>query len=212
MAEFWSNVTVEVQSTLGSSVTISGITKASPGVVTTSTSHSLTTGDVVVMSVDGMAQLNGRAFRVTVLTATTFEIEDEDTTDYNTFVSGTLKEVSAWSSMTTATGINVSGGDPEFADITTIHDTIRKQVPTVVSPLQISIDSLFDPADAALTKLRNATQTKTTRVCRFTFSSGSVMVFNAYVSAVGVPTGTAQQSVTTPVSLSVQGLPKVYEA
>lgn len=211
MAEFWSNVRVEVQSTLASAKTIVSITKASPAVVT-STAHGYSNGDVIVMFVDGMAQLNNRAFRIAGVTTDTYQLEDEDSTDYDTFVAGTTKKVTAWSSMTTATGVNVSGGEPEFADITTIHDVIRKQVPTVVSPLTMSFESLFDPTDAALTKLKNATQTKTTRVVQITFSSGSVLVANAYVSATGVPTGTAQQAVTTPVSLSVQGLPKVYEA
>ena len=209
MAEFWSNVRVEVQSTLGTTKTITAITKASPAIVT-STAHGLANGAVIVLDVDGMAQVSDRAFRVKNVATNTFELEDEDSTGYDTFVSGTFKEVTAWSSMTTATGVNVSGGEPEFADITTIHDIIRKQVPTVVSPLTISLESLFDPADQALVKLKNATQTKTPRVARFTFSSGSVMIFNAYVSAPGVPTGSAQQAVQTPVTLSVQGLPKVY--
>lgn len=209
MAEFWSNVRVEVQNTTGSSQTITAITKADPAVVTC-TAHGLANNDVVVLDVDGMAQVNDRAFRVKSVTANTFELEGEDSTGYDTFTAGTFKKVATWSSMTTATGVNVSGGEPEFADITTIHDVIRKQVPTVVSPLTISLESLFDPADQALTKLKNATQTKTPRVCRFTFSSGSVMIFNSYVSAPGVPTGSAQQAVNTPVTLSVQGLPKVY--
>lgn len=210
MAEFWSNVRVEVQSTAGSTVTVSGITKANTGVVTTSSAHGYTTGDVVVAAIDGMAQLNGRAFRITVLTTTTFELEDEDTSGYDTFTAGTVRKITAWSSMTTALGVNVSGGEPEFADVTTIHDVIRKQVPTVVSPLTMSFESLFDPNDAALSKLQTATQTKSTRAVRITFPSGSVLVANSYVSATGVPTGSAQQAVTTPVSLSVQGLPKVY--
>lgn len=210
MAEFWSNVRVEVQSTAGSTVTVSAITKASPGVVTTSSAHGYTTGDVITAAVDGMAQLNGRAFRINVLTTTTFELEDEDTSGYDTFTSGTVRKITAWSSMTTALGVTVSGGEPEFADITTIHDVIRKQVPTVVSPLTISFESLFDPHDAALGKLQAATQTKSTRAVRITFPSGSVLVANAYVSCTLVPTGSAQQAVTTPVSLSVQGLPKVY--
>jgi hypothetical protein len=59
---------------------ISGITKAAAGVVTTTTNHNLTSGDVVLMNglyqstTTGMPQIAGIPFTVTVLSATTFSI------------------------------------------------------------------------------------------------------------------------------------------
>lgn len=79
---------------LEASVNISAITKANPGVFTTSVAHGLTTGDdVFVRSVSGMTEVNNRFFRVTVLSGTTFSIQDfygtnVDTTGYTTYTSG----------------------------------------------------------------------------------------------------------------------------
>lgn len=64
----------------GPNLAISGITKASPAVVTTTTNHNLASGDVVVFqylyqsSTTGMAQLDTIPFTVTVTGATTFTI------------------------------------------------------------------------------------------------------------------------------------------
>lgn len=67
---------------------ITDITQANPGVVTTEYDHGLTTGDQVQLDeIVGMAGLNEFYFTVTVLTSTTFEI-DQDTTGYSAYTSG----------------------------------------------------------------------------------------------------------------------------
>jgi len=64
----------------GPTLTVNVITKASPAVVTTSASHNLTSGDVVIFeglfetTTTGMPQINGIPFTVTVTGATTFTI------------------------------------------------------------------------------------------------------------------------------------------
>lgn len=64
----------------GPTLAISGITKASPAVVTTTTNHGLTSGDVVIFqglyqsSTTGMQQIQGIPFTVTVTGLTTFTI------------------------------------------------------------------------------------------------------------------------------------------
>lgn len=65
---------------LGAALAISGITKASPAVVTTTGNHGLVTGNVVIMTglyqsaSTGMQQIAGLPFVVTVTGATTFTI------------------------------------------------------------------------------------------------------------------------------------------
>jgi hypothetical protein len=64
----------------GSTIQISGITKANPAVVTTASAHGYSTGDVVVFqglfqsSSTGMPQLSNMPFVVTVTGSTTFTI------------------------------------------------------------------------------------------------------------------------------------------
>ena len=67
--------------------TITAITKANPGVVT-STSHGFANGDQVnITEILGMTELNGRRFTVANQTANTFELSGEDTTSHTTYSS-----------------------------------------------------------------------------------------------------------------------------
>lgn len=64
----------------GAAIQISGITKASPAVVTTGSAHGLASGDVVILNglyqsaTTGMPQIAGMPFTVTVTGSTTFSI------------------------------------------------------------------------------------------------------------------------------------------
>lgn len=67
---------------------ITAVTKANPGVVT-STAHGLENGDhVLIQSVAGMVELNNRWFTVANKTTDTFELSGVDTTSYTTYTSG----------------------------------------------------------------------------------------------------------------------------
>jgi hypothetical protein len=67
---------------------ITGVTQANPGVITTAYAHGLSTGDTVAISqVSGMTQLNGNLYTITVLTSTTFQI-NQDTSGFSAYTSG----------------------------------------------------------------------------------------------------------------------------
>ena len=207
----WSNVAVAVQSAIGGALTISSITKANPGVAT-STSHGLTNGDYVLLSVSGMYQVNNRVFRVTGSTTNTFNLEGEDTTNYGTFSSGSAYKLTFGTTASTLLTISAEGGEVELIDSTTIHDSIRSVVTGVASPVVFSFESIWDVADTFLTTLRAASNAGTARGVLFTFSNGQKVVFSGYVGAVLTPQGSAQEIVKTPVKLTAMGLPTVYSS
>jgi len=67
-----------------SNKTISGATQANPGVIT-ATSHGYSNGDhIIVSSVVGMTELNGKTFKVANKTTNTFELQDVDGNNVNT--------------------------------------------------------------------------------------------------------------------------------
>lgn len=209
---FWSNVQVKVGATHATALTINSISKANPAVVGY-TGTDPANGDFIILpDTAGMVELKNRVFRVANVNAgsNTLELEGEDSTNYTTFISGTAVPVATFDSMTTVQDINASGGDPEFADVTTIHDQIRRRVPTVFSPSSYSFGCIFDPADAAMKRLVALTKKRTPEAVVFTFSDGAQFAFYAYAAASGAPTGSAQEVVKTNVSLESQGLPNVY--
>ena len=73
--------------TADSTKTITGITKANPGVIS-ATAHGFANGDKVFLSgIGGMTQLNGQVVTVTVVNANSFSI-GVNTTSYTTYTSG----------------------------------------------------------------------------------------------------------------------------
>ena len=67
---------------------ITGISQANPGVVTAA-GHGLHTGErVLIHSVGGMVEVNGREFTVTVVDANSFSLDGEDTTGHTAYTSG----------------------------------------------------------------------------------------------------------------------------
>lgn len=207
----WSGVQVAIQSALAAADTVSGVTKADPGVVT-ATSHGISDGTFVKMTASGMHQIDGRVFRVDNGAANTFELEGENTTSYDTFTSGTAEAITFGITMTTATGLQASGGDFDFIDVTTIHDNVRKQVPGVASAGVYTFECLWDPADAALAALKAASDNQSQRCVKFTFASGAIVTFNGYVGCTLLPTGNAQDKVVTQVTVTMFGRPTIYSA
>jgi hypothetical protein len=205
----WSNVAVAVQSAIGVAKVITGISKASPGVVT-STAHGYANGDYVLLAVQGMYQLDGIVARINAITANTFNLEGLDTTLFDTFTSGSAQSITFGTSLTTATSINASGGDFDFIDTTTIHDNIKKQIPGLPSPGTFTMDLFWDVSDAGLIALKAASDNQAQRAVRFTFANGQKVTFNGYVGASGLPTGGAQDLVKTSVVITMFGKPNIY--
>ena len=209
---FWSNVGVDVQTALAAAVSITAISKTAPGVVTfTGTIHPAN-GDYISLQSQGMHQVNERIFRIANVntTAKTFELESEDTTTYDTFINGSYQIITFGASFSSVQNINVSGGEYEKADLTTIHDAVKKQAPTVASAMQVSMTNFFDLTDPGFVECNKAFKAKTVRAIRFRFGTGAKVLFVGYVGAAGVPTGQAQQAVTTTVTIDAQNLPTTY--
>ena len=73
---------------VGSTLEVTAITNANPGVVTTNINHGYSTGQVCeITGIVGMTELNGVPITATVLTETTFSV-GINTTSYTTYVSG----------------------------------------------------------------------------------------------------------------------------
>jgi hypothetical protein len=205
----WSNVQVAIQSALAAADTITAITKASPGVAS-STSHGMTDGMFAKITATGMHQVDQRVFRIDNAAANAFDLEGENTTAYDTFTAGTAEAITFGITMATAVGLTASGGDFDFIDITTIHDNVRKQVPGIASAASYSFECLWDPADTALLALKAASDNQSQRAIKFLFAGGQIVVFTGYVGCTLLPTGTAQDKVVTSVTLTMHGRPTIY--
>jgi hypothetical protein len=214
----WSNVAIAMQSALAAAKTITAITKATPGVVS-STAHGYSNGDYVRITAQGMWQLNARVFRVCSVATDSFGLEDVSsgvgisTASFDTFTSGSAEKITFGNSITTATSMNVSGGNFAMIDTTTIHGNQKSQIPGLPDPLSATFENLWDPTDAGQAAMKAASDAQGERAFKFTFGTGGkIMVFCGYVGFAGAPQGQAQDKVTTSAVITCQGTPTYYSA
>lgn len=212
-ARKWSQVAIAMQSALAASVAITAITKAVGGVVTTGSAHGLSNGDYITVTSQGMWQVNDRVFRVSSASGSTLTLEGEDTTNYDTFTSGSLQKITFGTSVTTATNLSSSGGNFDMIDTTTIHQNQKSQIPGLPAAASYDMDNIWDVSDAGLIALKQAYDAQSKRAFKFTFGTGGqIMVFTGYVGANLLPGGSAQQLVTTKAVISMSGSPTYYAA
>jgi hypothetical protein len=207
----WSGVQVSMQSALAAAKTLTAITKASPAVAT-STAHGYTNGQEVKLSVSGMVQLDGRVVRVANVTANTFEIEGVDSTLFDTFTAGTAELVTFGTSFNVFTSVQGSGGDFDFIDTTTIHATAKSQVPGAANAATFNFDALWDPADTGLAAAKSASDSKAQRCFKIAWPNGRKALFVGYVGASLIPGGSAQDKVTTQVTITAFGALTAYSS
>lgn len=205
----WTNVQVAMQSALASAKTITGITKANPAVVT-STAHGYINGDILILSVMGMWQVDTQTVRVANQTANTFELEGVDSTAFDTFTSGNAQAITFGTTFSTMGDFTTSGGDFEMIDITTVHDSNKKTIPGAASAIECSGNFNWDPADAGQIAMKNASQARVLRAMKIQFSDGSKWYFTGYPGYAGNPAGSAGAKVTSPFKISGYGRSSFY--
>lgn len=205
MAIFWSNVQVSMQSALSAAVAITGITQASPGVVSHSGADP-SDGDYVLLLLQGMNKASKRVARVANAAAGSFELEGIDTTGYTALSSGTFQVITFGNAFSTMTEVNPSGGEAKFEPLTTIHDSQEVEVPTISSAFKVDSTLIYDVADTTHQAAKVASEALEERAFMVEFSNGSRLAWFGYVNMSNLPGGQAQGLVTTPISITASGL------
>jgi len=205
----WSKVAIDVQTVLGPAKTITAISKAAVGVVSSAT-HGFANGAYVLLKLSGMIEADQMVVRVANTAAGTFEMEGVDTTLFNTFSSGTAQEITFGASAATVQDVNSSGGEAKEIDTTTVHQDTDTAIPGNKSALSYTFGNIWDPADPALKELKKADNVKGERCVRITFASGAKVVFNCYPTASLAPGGSKGEVVTTQTGFKLRGPINAY--
>ena len=178
---------------LGSAgTTITAISNASPASVTAT--HSLSIGDYVLIS-SSWGLLDHRVCRVQGVTGTT---------------AFTLEGVDTWSQLSQVKGVSASGGAQQFADITSITDTVKRQIPTIKDAVAMTIDVYDDPTLSWYADVSAADDARSPYALKMDFANGSKLVANAYWSILDVPTMAQNEALMTQISLSYAAEPIRY--
>lgn len=208
----WKKVGIDIETAKATALPISAISKASQAVVSYTGTDPVPGDYIRLTDIVGMSQVSNMIVRALSVdgTANTFVCEGLDSTLFDTFVSGNAEVLTFGQSMSTARDVSPSGGEPHYADTTTIHDETDTQIPVGFSAIKFDVKSLFSPADSALLALRAASRAKTPLAIKFRFANGAKIAFNSYIAAPLNPAGSSGQAVETPISFNVIGTPNTW--
>ena len=199
-----------MESAIATAKTISGITKAAPGVVS-STAHGFANNDIVLLEVQGMVELNGRLFKVVNVAADSFQLAGVDgstgidTTLYNTFSSGTAKKVTLGTSITGVQEFTFSGGDIKTVDTTTVNDLVDTQIVVGAAAQAADLTMQWDPSSAAQQAMIAAFQTRANKGFKVMWPDGAFVLWYGTVGYTGAPGGGKQGVTTSPAKITMLG-------
>lgn len=204
---------VAIASTYGTGFTISAITNANPAVATLSAAHGVVVGDSIEIT-SGWDLLTGRVVRVSAVATNDVTLEGINTSSTTNYPAGTGagtgREITAWTNITQVQGVDTSGGDINFADITTLTDTTQKQVPTTRSPQQINFTVFDDPSLAWFSVAQTASDSKVLTALRIVFANSSRMLANGYFSVQKTPNISVNAPLTAVLGFSAASDPVRY--
>lgn len=202
-----------IASTYAASSNMTAITNATEAVATLAAAHGVVVGDYLEVT-SGWDRLNGRIVRAKTVATNdvTFElINTASTTNYPAGTgTGSIRRITAWTNLSQLTSdISVSGGDPNFADITTLTDTTQKQIPTTRSAQTITMNTFFDAALGWVSTVISAADSAVATGLRLSFPNGNKAVGNGYWSYQKFPT-ISDSTLRGKVDVSFSAEPVIY--
>lgn len=194
-----------IATTYAASSNMTAITNATEAVATLAAAHGVVVGDFLEVT-SGWDLLNSRIVRAKTVATNdvTFEgINTSSTSNYPAGTgTGTIRRITAWTSITQVQSFDTSGGGLNFADITTIVDKTQKQVPTTRSAQTLSMTVFDDTALAGQIAVQAASDANAATGFRIVFPNASRMVINGYYSIGASPNVAVNAPLTNTISFS----------
>ena len=204
---------IALAQTYGASVAMSAITNATEAVATLAAGHGVVAGDYLEIT-SGWDLLNSRIVRAKSVSTNDVTLEAINTTSTTNYPAGSgagsIRRITAWVNVPQVQGVSTSGGDQQYADITSLTDRTQKQVPTTRSAQAIELTVFDDPALAYYAVAVAANDSSTTIGMRISFPNGSKLVANGYLSVQKTPTIAANAPLTATLSFSAAAEPVRY--
>lgn len=173
-----------IASTFGATKTMSAVSNASEAVATLEASHGVIVNDIIEVT-SGWTRLDGRVVRAGAVATNDVTLEDVDTSSTSNYPAaegaGTIREITAWTSLSQVRrDITSGGGGFEQDDITFITDTRQRNRPGLAQPSTLDLTAFFDPSLSWVSVVRTAARGGTRTPFRMTLSGSQKIYGNAY--------------------------------
>lgn len=186
--------------------TITAITRAANAVFTAA-GHTLTVGQIVMIK-SGWWDIDGRAFKVSAITSTTFTLAGADTTDTKRNAGtafGKVRGVTNWVNVPQILNLSLSGGEQQYTTFSPSRSGKEVSRPTTKSAATMVLEVADDKSLPLFATIEAAARTQELQVQRLTLINQDFIVYASLASITKTPKLQRDQLMTRTISLALQG-------
>lgn len=202
-----------IASTYGTSVAVSAASNASSCVITVADGSTFSVGDIIEFT-SGWEPANNRLFRISAKATNDLTLEGLNTTSTTRYPAGSgvgsIREITAWSTITQVRGTNPQAPSNEFEDISTMANSTIIEVPVAQRLGGLDLEVLDDPALSFVSVLETAADTIALTGLRIIQASGAKIYANGYYTYGKVPTFPTRGALTNQVAFKYASVPTRY--
>lgn len=206
---------VAIASGYGAVKAMSAITNADPAVATLEASHGITEGDFIEVT-SGWARLTDKIIRAGTVSTNDVDLEGIDSTLTSIYPAaggaGTVREITGWTQLSQILSSATDGGEQQFTTFQFLESDQEKRIPTNKSASGLTFSIADDPDLPGYILASEANDDRLPRAVRITLPSGSILLYNAYISLNKTPTLTVNEVMACQVTLSLLAEPVRYSA
>jgi hypothetical protein len=202
---------VAIANGYSAAVPVTAVTNATPAVA--SAVNTFTAGDFVEFT-SGWSRVTNKIVRVAAPSGTAFSLEGIDTTLTGIYPiaggAGTARKVSGWTQLSQILKSDSSGGEQQFISYTFLESDAEKRIPTIKSAFGLTFSVADDATQPGFILAGAANDDRLPRAIRITLPSGSVLLFNGYISLNRTPSLTINELMAVEVTISLLAEPVRY--
>lgn len=206
---------VAIASGYGVSKSMTALTNANPGVATLESSHGVTTGDFLEVT-SGWNRLTDKIVRAGTVSTNDVGLEGINTSLTSIYPAGggvgSVREITGWTQLAQVLSSSTNGGEQQFATYQFLESDQEKRIPTNKSAAGLTFSIADDPSLAGYVLASTANDDRLPRAVRITLPSGSILLYNAYISLNKTPSLTSNEVMAVEVTLSLLAEPVRYTA
>lgn len=206
---------VAIASGYGVSKSMTALTNANPGVATLESSHGVTTGDFLEVT-SGWNRLTDKIVRAGTVSTNDVGLEGINTSLTSIYPAGggvgSVREITGWTQLAQVLSSSTNGGEQQFATYQFLESDQEKRIPTNKSAAGLTFSIADDPSLAGYVLASTANDDRLPRAVRITLPSGSILLYNAYISLNKTPSLTSNEVMAVEVTLSLLAEPVRYSA
>ncbi len=200
--------------TFAAAKVVSALSNADPAVAS-ATAHGYS-DDAEVLIKSGWDDINESVFKVDQLTADTFSLMDQDTTDVNWYPAGTgtgtAQLVSSWTEIPQILTLDNSGGDVKYGTVSPLSKRNAINVPIGLNPETLTLTIGHDPANATYKAMLKIGRARTLCAFKQVIPGGGVTYGYGYMITSERAKQSAGNANSVPVGISIQGRSISYGA